>query len=346
MGARDELAPGNALEFLAGRAEVSERAQARLLGGGVSNTVVLVEDGPRRIVLKQALPRLRVQDEWLADRGRIKREWDALEALAGVLPLGRLPEPLFLDEDRFLYAMRAVPAGSVDWKTRLLAGECDPEAARTAGATLGLIARGTWGRAEFAARFDDRTAFRQLRTDPYYRTVARRHPQLAADVEAWIVESSARRVALVHGDWSPKNLLLGPRGLVCIDFECAHYGDPSYDAGFLLTHLVLKAFHQARLAARYLALARVAFAWTLGLLPPDCLGWYEAASVRHAAFLLLARIDGKSPVEYLRSETARATVRRFALRLIANRSRTLAAVLAEASAALAPDGGSEPTRLP
>lgn len=333
MPAPKDLSTDSAIGLLEGRLELSPAATARLLAGGVSNTVVLVEDGAQRVVLKQALPRLRVRDEWLADRARVLREWEVISALGAVLPKRRLPELLFCDAGNFLYAMRAAPAGSEDWKTMLLAGRCDSATARQAGATLGLAARATWDAASFARSFSDRTAFNQLRTDPYYRTIARRHPRLADPVEQWIAESAARNVAMVHGDWSPKNLLVGEAGIVCIDFECAHFGDPSYDAGFLLNHLILKAIHRPAVAGSYLGLARAAFCWTLAMLPPAGLSWFEAASVRHLAFLMLARVDGKSPAEYL-DERKREDVRRLALRLIEGQPRSLAATLAQAERAL------------
>ena len=346
MAAPAELGVDTALDFLAGRIELSGPVTVRKLGGGVSNNVVLVEDAAQRIVLKQSLPRLRVRDEWLAERSRIHREWRVMRALGDVLPAGRLPDLLFQDTLRFLYAMRAAPAGSSDWKTRLLAGECSPTTARLAGATLGLIVRGTWGQPAFRQPFSDRAAFNQLRTDPYYRTIALRHPRLAAPVTDWIAESAARQAALVHGDWSPKNLLVGRGQLVCIDFECAHFGDPSYDAGFLLNHLVLKAFHRPALAASYLRLARIAFCWTLGMLPREALDWFEASSMRHLAFLMLARIDGKSPVEYLRCESVRSAVRRLAMDLIDSRPATLDRALALAERSVSACSGENAIRRP
>lgn len=343
MAAPDELTADSALEMLAGRVELSSRATVRLLGGGVSNVVALVEDGAQRIVLKQSLPRLRVRDRWLADRGRIDREWEVMRALAELLPSGRLPQLLFRDEGRFLYAMRAAPDESVDWKTELLAGTCDPATARQAGATLGLIIRSTWERRSLRERFSDRTAFDQLRTDPYYRTVAVRHPGLAGLVEDWIAASSRRQVAMVHGDWSPKNLLVSAGGLICIDFECAHFGDPSYDAGFLLNHLILKAFRRPELSPSYLSLARVAMGWTLGMLPVGALEWFEASAMRHLGFLMLARVDGKSPVEYLRTDVERNAVREFALDLIRDPPASAGEVCARVRVALGPD---RPTGLP
>ena len=346
MAAPAELGVDTALDFLAGRVELFGPVTVRELGGGVSNNVVLVEDAAQRIVLKQSLPRLRVRDEWLAERARIHREWEVMRALRDVLPAGRLPALLFRDKRCFLYAMRAAPAGSSDWKTRLLAGDFSPNTARLAGATLGLIVRGTWGKPEFRQAFSDRSAFNQLRTDPYYRTVAMRHRRLAGAVTNWIAESSARQTALVHGDWSPKNLLVRPGQLVCIDFECAHFGDPSYDAAFMLNHLILKAFHRPALAASYFHLARVAFCWTFGMLPRGALGWFEASSMRHLAFLMLARIDGKSPVEYLRAETVQRAVRRLAMDLIDSCPATLDGTLARAGRSLAAYSGGNPIRRP
>ncbi|MCY4535201.1 MAG: aminoglycoside phosphotransferase family protein [Bryobacterales bacterium] len=328
-----ELSANSALGFLDGRLEVTPAASTRLLAGGVSNTVVLVQDGDQRIVLKQALPRLRVRDEWLADRSRVLREWEVINALGAVLPRGRLPELLFCDEANFLYAMRAAPTDSADWKAMLLAGQCDRATARRAGAVLGLMARATWAEPAFARRFSDRTAFNQLRTDPYYGTIAERHPDLARRLEQWTADSAGRKVAMVHGDWSPKNLLVSGAGIMCIDFECAHFGDPSYDAGFLLNHLILKAFHRPAIAGSYLGLARTAFCWTLAILPPSALSWFEAASVRHLAFLMLARIDGKSPVEYL-DEGQRAAVRRLSRSLIDAEPRSLRATLEHTERAL------------
>ena len=53
------------------------------------------------------------------------------------------------------------------------------------------------------------------------------------------------RSVLVHGDFSPKNLLVSGDRLVIIDCEVAWYGDPAFDLAFLLNHLCLKALYHA-----------------------------------------------------------------------------------------------------
>ena len=316
-------------DYLADRGEpLSAHATVRELGGGVSNTVLYVTDRERRFVLKQALPQLRVKDEWLADRSRIRRERDALLASAKLLPPGWVPHVLWSDDANYLYAMEAFALDAESWKDKLLRGELDASVARRAGLALGLTVRGSWRSRELAAQFGDRIAFDQLRTDPYYRQIARRHPDIAPAVEEWLAESAEKNVALTHGDWSPKNMVVDGERLVFIDYECAHFGDPGYDAAFVANHLVLKAFHRPELADDYLRLARTCFTWTLAVLPAAAFSWFERATVRHLGFLLLARIDGKSPAEYIVDESLKETIRTTAKRLIERRPTTLDAALA------------------
>jgi 5-methylthioribose kinase len=320
-----ELSAENAVAYLRGRAEYAsaERLACRELGGGVSNTVILAETPNERFVVKQALPQLRVKDEWLADRGRIFRERDALVDAARLLPRGWVPEVLWSDEPNYLFAMQAAGEPSEFWKNRLLAGRLEPEWARRAGIALGLTIRGSWRSEFFERKYGDRTAFDQLRSDPYYGTIARRNPDIAGEVEEWMARTAGYRFALTHGDWSPKNMLLTPAGMVFIDYECAHFGDPSFDSAFAINHLVLKGFHRPELAAGFAGLARVFFTWTLSVLPAEALAHFEAATARHLGLLLLARVDGKSPVEYLTDDAVKERVRRTAKRLIRDRVERL-----------------------
>ncbi len=331
-----ELTADNCAQYLAGRG-VAGRNQLRVdeLGGGVSNNVFLVQATGRRFVLKQSLGRLRVHDDWRADRARIVRERQALEDAAGLLPAGAVPRVLWADDDNYLFAMEAAPAGAESWKARLLAGRLEPAVAARAGALLGLLIRNTWENSEFAARYGDQVPFDQLRIDPYYRTTARRRPEVAAPVEELIAASAARRVSLVHGDWSPKNFLLDDGRVMVIDFEVVHYGDPSFDAAFCINHFLLKCFRCPGDAEALLDLARVFYTWVEAVLPPAALGWFEAAAARHLGCLMLARIDGKSPVEYLAGERLQDAVRRTATGIICERPATLEACYASVAEAVA-----------
>jgi aminoglycoside phosphotransferase (APT) family kinase protein len=188
---------------------------------------------------------------------------------------------------------------------------------------------GSWRNPDFEARYSDQRAFDQLRTDPYYCTIARRHSAIAQQVYDWIAEIAPLRLALTHGDWSPKNMLVAGDRLVFIDYECLHFGDPSYDLAFCVNHLCLKAFHNPERAASLSGLARDFVASVLAELPAQAAEGFEVRAARHLAFLMLARIDGKSPAEYLSDELTRDRVRRTALALIHDRPDTIEACLTQ-----------------
>lgn len=309
-----ELTVANAASYLASRA--IRTTAVRELGGGVSNTVLLAETGTGAVVLKQSLEKLRVEQDWFSDRGRIFRESAALTALAPHLPEGAVPRVLFEDRENCLFCMTAAHREARTWKSLLLSGNIRPSVARTIGAMLSAIMRVSWRRAEWQEQFGDQTVFDQLRIDPYYRTTAARHPDLAPSLRALLEHTGVRRFALAHGDWSPKNFLVHGDQVTAIDFEVIHYGDPSFDMAFLLNHLLLKSFY---LPARRKALSRCALEFRDAVLCglPEGAGWMEAATLEHLGWLLLARIDGKSPAEYIREEALRGQVRRYARSLIA-----------------------------
>ncbi|MDE3180930.1 MAG: phosphotransferase [Acidobacteriota bacterium] len=294
------------------------------LGGGVSNTVLMAErasDPGVRWVAKQSLGKLRVKDEWLSDRARIFREAEALQLLRPLLGNSALPEIVYVDHEAFLFIMTAAPADSRTWKEMLMEGSVSLAVARQAGELLATLIQASSLNPQLEERFRDQTVFEELRIDPYYRTAAARHPDLAPALDELIADSSAIRRSIVHGDFSPKNMLVSEGNIFLIDFEVVHWGDPAFDAGFLLSHLFLKAFHQPRFSARY-AEAANAFWLALNAGQQRELD-FEPRTLRHLGALLLARIDGKSPVEYIRDEDVKNEVRNAARRLLVEQPQKL-----------------------
>src|SRR5262249_30722616 len=283
--------------------------RVRELGGGVSNTVLLVESNERRFVLKQSLAKLRVDQEWLADRSRIFRESSALRKLSVRLPPGSIPEGLFEDRENFTFAMSAAPAGSAWWKDQFLQGVIGVETAAGVGRLLTGMVSASRGQSEWEREFGDQTIFDQLRIDPYYRSAARRHPDLEPHAARLILESAARRVSLTHGDWSPKNFLVRRSRVMAIDFEVIHFGDPSFDSAFMLNHFLLKSFYRPQWTGLYAEAAGAFWSAFVSGIPQE--DWIERATLQHLGWLLLSRVDGKSPAEYLRDSALRDRVRRF-----------------------------------
>jgi aminoglycoside phosphotransferase (APT) family kinase protein len=201
------------------------------------------------------------------------------------------------------------------------------ETAARIGELLAGIVRYGWRRPICEVVFGDQTVFDQLRLDPYYRSTAFRHPDLLPQFERLLADSATRRMSLVHGDWSPKNFLIWGDRVMAIDFEVVHYGDPAFDTGFLLNHLALKSFYRPESKAAYRAAAAQFWdAYTDGI--PEAPDWMEGATIRHLGCLMLARIDGKSPAEYLTGESLRREVRDFARELIRQPPATLEEVFA------------------
>lgn len=268
------------------------------LSGGVSSRLLKIGRGARAVVVKQALARLKVRDDWAADPARNRYEQAYLRYAAAVAP-GHTPALLAADDAGGFFVMEYLGEGWVNWKTLLLAGVADPEPARLAGEFLGAIHRRSWGEPRVRAEFDTARLFRELRTDPYLRTTAERCPAVAGYLRAEAERLEATGLALVHGDFSPKNMLVRPGGLRVLDCEVAWFGDPVFDRAFLINHFLLKSIHRQRDAGPLLALAaEFAGAYRAALGPVDDPG-HEARLVRLLLLLLLARVHGKSPVEYL-----------------------------------------------
>jgi 5-methylthioribose kinase len=322
MGDQDFLlTTENVDDYLAacGLVAGDEEITVRELGGGVSNVVLLVEwpgTPLRRWVVKQSLEKLRVKDDWRSERERIFREAEAMQVLRPVLGPAALPEVLHIDKEKFLLVMTAAPRGSLSWKDLLLGRRGDAAVARDAALLLAKMINASRGDANLIAKFWDRTVFDQLRIDPYYRTTATRHPELRPEFDRLITTSLEIRNSLVHGDYSPKNMLVRGESIFLIDFEVVHWGDPSFDAAFLINHLLLKAFHQPAASRQFISLVHPFCKTLLAALDPEATTGFEAMTVLHLGGLMLARVDGKSPVEYIQDEPTKERVRKAATRIM------------------------------
>lgn len=280
-----------------GLLEPTEPSTVVELRGGVSSIVLSVSTSSRTMVVKQALPHLKVDDDWPAKRERAVTEAEALRLAASLTPR-LVPEVLDADPEACALTISHAPATWRPWKDLLLAGTADPRVAAGLGSGLASWHRGTLEDGAVRERFADHEAFEQLRVDPYHRTIQRRHPEVAAAVGRFVDRMPARRRCLVHGDFSPKNVLAGTNGLWIVDWEVAHYGDPAFDIAFMVNHLLLKALHRPDHRARYERCA-LAFLRAYDAAVPDALHDEDAYLLGHVGCLMLARVDGKSRAEYL-----------------------------------------------
>jgi 5-methylthioribose kinase len=312
-----EITADNALEYLRAQGWLgSGPARVESLGGGVSNIVLRIESDSGVWVLKQSRPQLRTRDAWFSDLDRVYREQEVMQMLHPLLHPLTVPEVLFVDRPNYVFVMRHAPAGTRVWKESLLAGNIDLTLGERVGAILGLMHENTACNPRLVEPFRDHTVYVQLRVDPFYRRVQERRPEVADAIAPIIGRMLTAKDALCHGDYTPKNILAHDQGFTLVDYETAHFGDPTMDLGLCLAHLVLKAFHRPAGRPGYLQLTRAfwrGYQQATEFVPKE---EWETRGIEHFAVCALARIDGTSPVDYLPQEAKREAVRRLARRVL------------------------------
>jgi 5-methylthioribose kinase len=288
-----------------GHVKTGETVFFKKLHGGVSNRTVRVSRAEGNgWVLKQALEKLRVNADWFSSPERIGVEAKALRWLNGLAPQGTTPCFVFEDMTNYLVGMEAIPEDHENWKPVLLSGRIVSNHFEQFGLLLGAIHRkSSEAGPECRSVFRDTTYFESLRLEPYYLYTAQKATEAAVFLEALVQETLHHKACLVHGDFSPKNTLIYRNKLILLDYEVVHFGDPAFDVGFALTHFLSKAHHLPQERARLAAatelfwqvyreeVARMDWSWPL-----------EPRVVRHTLGCLLARVAGKSPLEYLTPE--------------------------------------------
>lgn len=294
------LNPSTVVEYLTSKNVIqkNDNPQVEVLTGGVSNVVIAITTANQKLVLKQALAELAVSEKWEADQRRAIVEANAIELFNKLTP-NQVPKLIFLDPDRFILVLERVPVGSTVWKSDLLAGVINPDIGLKLGATLASWHNYGEKSAEAKIKFMEDSLFEQLRIDPFYRFVATKNPQIEVPIRKLINELEGDKTTVVHGDFSPKNIMVATNDdIYILDFEVTHVGNPVFDLAFLTAHLLCKFFRtDDRLHAKLLANTAISFMkeyQTLRRISPSV--------TRHAALIALARVEGKSPVNYLSTD--------------------------------------------
>lgn len=376
-----ELNESNVAAYLREQGKLSEAEPLiQSLSGGIANVVLKIFDpaagakigtdlrSPAQIkrgvpdkrmsegfcfVTKQPLPKFRTEAEWLVDVARVEVERDCARLLSDILPAGSVPDVLWYDEANHVLAISCVRTDSVLWKTHLMAGGVSIDAAQQAGVLLAMMHSSTLRHAATEQRYGDPSFFIQQRTEPYFKSLAARHPAMAPTFDLVIHKLLSNPLCLIHGDFSPKNIFLVMKKddaeqaadgkakrfplshLTLLDFEVAFYGNPAFDVATLVNHLLLKSFHLGKAwRARMMAIDAFVKSYA-NAVPPELSQRVEADGGAILGALLLARVDGKSPAEYLTDEALRDKVRKTGLAILADPDAGLEAAIDRAADALA-----------
>jgi aminoglycoside phosphotransferase (APT) family kinase protein len=282
------------------------------LTGGVSSDIWRIDTERGPVCAKRALPKLRVAADWRApiERNLYEARW---MQVANAAHPGCAPQVLGQHPALGVLAMCYLPPFKYRlWKPMLRDGLAEAATAQAVGNVLARIHGHSAARPQLAAQFTTDAIFFDIRLEPYLVATARRHPDLAPALHRLVDVTRGRSVALVHGDVSPKNIVIGPEGPVFLDAECAWWGDPAFDLAFCLNHMLLKClWNPAATDAFLAAFDALAHSYL------QAVDWEPRAAIEQRAAALLpglfiARIDGKSPVEYVTEEAQRDQVRRAA----------------------------------
>lgn len=309
------------------------------LTGGVASDIWRVDAARGSFCVKRALAKLKVAADWRAPVIRNEYEVAWFEAVAEAVPEA-VPEILGHDPEAGLFAMAWLdPSNHRLWKADLAAGIADPAVAHAVGDRLGRIHAATAARPELAERFPTDSIFHAIRLEPYLEAAGRARPEAAEELDALVARTASTKLCLVHGDVSPKNIQVGPGGPLFLDAECAWWGDPAFDLAFCLNHLLLKCLWVPGKAAGFLrCFERMSAAYLARV------DWEDAAALdaRVASLLpglFLARVDGKSPVEYLTGDEDKVLVRETAIGWLKSPPASLDALRTDWAKRVTTEGG-------
>jgi len=296
----------------------SSALQGSPLTGGVSSDIWCIETENGLVCAKRALSKLRVVADWRApvERNLYEARWLQVAHLASA---GCAPELLGQHAELGVLVMRYLPPADFRlWKKELHTGHVEPTTAKELGQILSSIHSYAAKRPELAQEFPTEQIFFEIRLAPYLIATAEQHPNLASALLALVAQTQKNAKTLVHGDVSPKNILLGAHGPVLLDAECATWSDPAFDLAFCLNHLLLKCLWTSSSSSDFLNSFDVLAQTYLQTVDWEHPQELEARAARLLPGLLLARVDGKSPVEYITQDKQKNMVRRIASALLLN----------------------------
>ena len=291
------LDESSVIPYLTERKLVTGNATVEVLTGGVSCVVLAVKSPERELVVKQALPELKTKAKWVADQRRAIVEAEAMLVYQSITP-DSVPELIYCDEANFTLTMSRLSNTCTNWKQDMLEGRIHPEMGERLGKILAQWHNATAVDSVIKSRFMEGELFEQLRVSPFYRAVAAKNPNLQSVIKSLIEEITSEKIALVHGDFSPKNILATPdHSPIVLDFEVAHTGNPVFDLAFVSAHLLCKTIRtQSEMEKEALANTALKF---LGSYRQTSLISIAESLPQHLALIALARVEGVSPVNYL-----------------------------------------------
>lgn len=292
--------------------------------GGVSCTVAYVCIDEKPIIVKQALSKLKTKDDWQCDPNRMNIEFESNRIYHNLLP-SNVPETYFYDSENYIYGREAVPDGCLMWKDYLMNGILSYPVARETIDTLSTVHNKCANDEKIKQTFKNKDVFYNLRISPYFEFTAEKHPEIKDLSKKISDEMMESEISLIHGDYSPKNIMVIDNGISVLDYEVSCFGHPAFDLAFFANHFILKAVKFKEFSCGYLCMLDFMIKRYFENLKYMDKKEFERTFIETLSLLLLARVDGKSPVEYLvGDDTKQDIVRKISFKLIKNNVSTFA----------------------
>lgn len=296
--------------------------------GGVSCVAALIETEGKTLLVKQGREKLATKEDWRADPGRMEVEARANDFYNKCIPESA-PAVLTYDDENCIMVREAAPASSRMWKQDLLEGIFDFDVAKKTMEALAIVHNKSANNEEAREGYSDMSVFEQLRVSPYFEFLATKHPELKDEILGMIPKIAGIHEVIVHADYSPKNILVNDDRTICIlDYEIAHYGWAAFDVAFFTNHIVLKSAHMRQYNGALLNMLLHMTDTYFGMIDFADAAAMEAECIPLLGVLMLARIDGKSPAEYITCEKTKQLVRDMAVKLIKGNYKTYREVAA------------------
>lgn len=313
--------------------EASDKLDFREIPAGVSSQLWLVTSPTQSFVVKQPLAILRSSSDWRAplERGYFEYLWlhEAQRTLEEFVPKVHA-----YDERRRLLVMSYYDNDEYrTLKELYLDEDVRPALAFEVGAALARVHSDFGNDPASKSKFDAREVLALTRLDPYFLATADRHPDLADIIHAIGSGLMSSEATVIHGDISPKNILIGPVSPVFLDAECACVGDPSFDVAFFMTHLFLKCVIRPNCTDALMESARAFLRAYADNADPTLGALVEENTASFLGVFLLARVDGKSPVEYLTVAEDADFVRQYSRAMLQTGKQAMLAVIEDWAAA-------------
>ena len=293
------------------------------LEGGVSSEVYYVKTNKSDYCIKRSLKKLLVKKNWIANTNRIKYEYLWLKHCKKIISRN-IPKTFEFDNKKKYIVMEYLNDSKYKTLKQLYFNKV------VNIKTIKLISKHLYKIHSSSKNlktkkiFDgNNNNFYDLRLDPYFNEVGRIYPKYKKYIKNINKNYFENSSTLVHGDFSPKNILIGKNKIIYLDAECCNFGDPVFDLVFFTNHLLIKSIFIKDKSQEFIKSYIIFYKEYLNNLNLKNYKSYINRIIEMTPIMLLARIDGKSPVEYLNSKKIKNIIRKKSFLLLNSKINNL-----------------------